>query len=92
MRSTPIGIVMLNDEREHVWQENNPGNMKVVRQWADIIRREVKNADGSAPEVVVADQIITGTRVAQEAGEQLRRAGCRSVNLRTGCNTSCICI
>jgi L-fucose isomerase len=79
MRSTPIGIVMLNDEREHVWQANNPGNMKVVRQWADIIRREVKNADGSAPEVVVADQIITGTRVAQEMGEQLRRAGCRSI-------------
>ena len=79
MRSTPIGIAMLNDERPHVFQQNNPANMKVVKQWADIIRREVRNADGSAPEVVVADQIITGTRVAQQVGEQLRRAGCRSV-------------
>jgi L-fucose isomerase len=79
MRTTPIGIAMLNDERQHVWQENNPANMKVVKQWADIIRREVKNADGSAPQVVVAEQIVTGTRVAQQVGEQLRRAGCRSV-------------
>jgi len=79
MRSTPIGIAMLNDERPHVYQQNNPANMEVVRQWADIIRKQVKNADGTAPEVVVADEIITGVRLAQQAGEQLRRAGCRSV-------------
>jgi L-fucose isomerase len=79
MRSTPIGIAMLNDEREHVWRENNPENMKVVEQWADIIRSKVTNTDGTAPQVVVASKIITGTRVAQEVGEELRRAGCRSV-------------
>lgn len=79
MRSTPVGIAMLNDEREHVWRENNPANMKVVEQWADIIRSKVTNIDGSAPEVVIASKIITGTRVAQEIGEELRRAGCRSV-------------
>ncbi len=79
MRSTPVGIAMLNDERPHVWEQNNPVNRQVVNQWADIIRRKVANTDGSAPEVVVADDIITSTRKAQQVGEQLRRAGCRSV-------------
>jgi len=79
MRSTPIGIVMLNDEREHVWRENNPANERVVNQWADIIRARLKNADGSAPEVVLGSRIITGVRVAQQVGEEMRRAGCRSV-------------
>jgi L-fucose isomerase len=79
MRSTPIGIAMLNDERQHVWEQNNPANMEVVRQWAAIIRDRVKNVDGSAPEVVVAEEIVTGTRTAQKVGEQLRRAGCRSL-------------
>jgi len=79
MKGTPIGIAMLNDEREHVWEQNNPANMEVVHGWADAIRASVKNPDGSAPEVVVADKIITGVRLAQEMGEQLRRAGCRSI-------------
>ena len=79
MRTTPVGIAMLNDERPHVWQENNEGNMRVVRQWADAIRRKVANVDGTAPEIVVGSRIITGVRVAQEVGEELRRAGCRSV-------------
>jgi L-fucose isomerase len=79
MRTTPIGIAMLNDEREHVWRANNPANMEVVNKWADLIRRKLKNVDGSAPAVVVADRIVTGVRVAQEIGEELRRAGCRSL-------------
>ncbi|MGD2174600.1 MAG: L-fucose/L-arabinose isomerase family protein [Candidatus Brocadiaceae bacterium] len=79
MKSTPIGIAMLNDERPHVWQQNNPVNEQVVRQWADLIRQSVQNVDGTAPEVVVADRIITGVRAAQQVGEKLRRAGCRSV-------------
>ena len=79
MRTTPVGIAMLNDERPHVWKENNPVNMKVCRQWADMIEEEVKNVDGSAPEVVVGSEIITGVRKAQQVGEELRRAGCRSV-------------
>ena len=78
MRGTPIGIAMLNDEREHVWRQNNPANMQVVNQWADVIRKELKNVDGSAPEVVIGSKIITGVRVAQEVGEELHRAGCRS--------------
>ena len=79
MRSTPIGIAMLNDERPHVWKENNPANMRVCEQWAQTIRDNVKNADGTAPEVVVGSDIITGTRKAQKVGEELRRAGCRQV-------------
>ncbi len=79
MRCMPIGIAMLNDEREHVWRENNPQNVRIVGQWADIIRRKLKNVDGSAPEVVVGSKIVTGVRVAQEVGEELRRAGCRSI-------------
>ncbi len=79
MKSTPIGIAMLNDEREHVWRENNPVNEQVVRQWAEIVQDKVQNADGSSPEVVVGEKIITGVQAAQQVGEQLRRAGCRSV-------------
>ncbi len=79
MKDTPIGIAMLNDEREHVWRENNPENERVVQQWMDIIKGKVKNVDGSAPQVVPASRIITGTRLAQQMGEELRRAGCRSV-------------
>ncbi|MGQ9630571.1 MAG: L-fucose/L-arabinose isomerase family protein [bacterium] len=79
MRTTPIGIAMLNDEREHVYTKNNPENMAVVRQWADLIRKNVKNLDGSAPEVVVGSEIIVSTRSAQKVGEELSRANCKQV-------------
>ena len=79
MRTTPIGIAMLNDERPHVWQQNNPENMAVVQKWAEIIREGLKNVDGTAPEVVFGSEIITSVRVAQKVGEELRRAGCRVV-------------
>ncbi len=79
MRTTPIGIAMLNDERKHVYTENNPENMAVVQQWAELIRKNVKNRDGSAPEVVTGSEIIVSTRTAQKVGEELRRAGCRQI-------------
>lgn len=79
MRSTAIGLVMLNDEREHVWRENNPENMAVVNEWARIIREGMKNQDGSSPEVVVASKIVTSTRVAQEMGKELTRANCKQI-------------
>ena len=78
MRTVPIGIAMLNDERPHVWQQNNPQNVAIVNRWAEIIRQGLKNQDGSAPEVVVASAITTSTRVAQAMGEELRRAGRRA--------------
>jgi L-fucose isomerase len=82
MRSTPIGIAMLNDEREHVWRANNPANEQVVRRWSDLIRARLRNVDGSAPEVVVGSRIITGVRVdhyarRRAAALQIGRASCR---------------
>lgn len=79
MRSTPIGLVMLNDEREHVWTQNDEANRKVLNQWADLIRVNVVNVDGTAPEVVVGDPVIRSVRTAQQVGDQLQRAGVKSV-------------
>ncbi|MFP3897136.1 MAG: L-fucose/L-arabinose isomerase family protein [Anaerolineales bacterium] len=79
MRTTTIGIAMLNDERPHVWQENNPQNMAVVNRWAEIIEDGLENVDGTKPGVVVGSRIITSTRVAQQVGRELRREGCRVV-------------
>lgn len=79
MRTTPIGIVMLNDEREHVYTKNNPLNMKVVRSWAKLIEENVTNIDKSRPEIIIGSEIITGVRSAQKVGEQLSRANCKQV-------------
>ena len=79
MRSTPIGIALMNDERPHVYNLNNPQNQIVVNRWADIIRQGIRNHDGSAAEVVVGSEIITSTRVAQKVGEELARAGCQQI-------------
>lgn len=79
MRSTPIGIVMLNDEREHVYTQNNPENMKVVQAWADFLKKKINNVDGSVPEIITGSEIIVGTRSAQKVGEELSRANCRQV-------------
>ncbi len=79
MRSTSIGIAMLNDEREHVYTQNNSENMAVVEAWVKVIRKNLKNVDGSAPEIVVGSEIVTGTRSAQKVGEELSRANCKQV-------------
>ena len=79
MRSTPIGLAMLNDERPHVYEKNNTENMAVLKSWADLISDNVVNTDGSKPEVLVGSQIIVNVRTAQKVGEELRRAGCRQI-------------
>ncbi len=79
MRTTPIGIAMLNDEREHVWKANNAENEQVVNAWADLIKKNLKNVDGTAPEVVIGSEIITGIRSAQKVGEELARANCQQI-------------
>ena len=79
MRTTPIGIAMLNDERPHVYEKNNAENMRVVKAWAAFIRKNLKNLDRSAPEVVVGSEIITSIPLAQKVGEELVRAGCRQI-------------
>lgn len=81
MRTTPIGLVMLNDERRHVHELNEGDNMAVLRRWAEAIRGQVAAVDGSTPEIVVGERTITSVRVAQEVGEHLRRHGVRSLIL-----------
>lgn len=71
MRTTSIGIVMINDEREHVHKMNSEECMKVVHKWADIIRDSVKNVDGSSPQVITGSETITSVRVAQKMGDEL---------------------
>jgi len=79
MRTTPIGIAMLNDERPHVFNVNNEQNMAVVRAWTDAITAQIKNVDGSVPEIIMGSKTIYSPRVAREVGEELVRAGCRSL-------------
>jgi len=81
MRSTPIGLVMINDERPHVYEQNEADNLLVLDRWAEAIRSEVADVDGNSPEVVVAPHTVKSVRTAQEIGERLRRAGCRSLIL-----------
>lgn len=79
MRSTPIGLVMLNDERPHVVAENETQNMAELGRWADAIGAAAVGANGWAPEIVQGTETVKNVRTAQAVGEQLRRAGCRSV-------------
>ena len=79
MRTVPIGIAILNDERPHVYNSNNAANMIVVNKWADIIRNGLQNVDGTVAQVVIGSEPITSPRVAQQVGEELRRAGCRII-------------
>ncbi|MHB0875665.1 MAG: L-fucose/L-arabinose isomerase family protein [Anaerolineae bacterium] len=79
MRSTPIGLVLLNDERPHVTEQNEALNVQVLQRWAQVIRDGLVFADGSRPELVIIEHTVTSPRVAQEAGERLRRAGVRSL-------------
>lgn len=79
MRSTTIGLVMMNDARPHVYKVNNEENMKVLRQWAEIIKERLVNFDGSSPEVVIGSETITSVRVAQKVGEELARANCKQI-------------
>ncbi len=79
MRSTSIGLVMLNDEREHVYKQNNEVNRQVLDDWSRIIKSKLKNVDGTAPEVITGSEIITGTRSAQKVGEELSRKNVKQV-------------
>ncbi|MBS7634152.1 L-fucose/L-arabinose isomerase family protein [Candidatus Bathyarchaeota archaeon] len=81
MKSTSIGIALINDERENVWKTNEKECMEVLHKWADLIRRGVKNFDGTSPDVVVGSRTITSVKVAQKVGEELARANCKQVIL-----------
>ena len=79
MRTTPIGLVMMNDERQHVVEQNEELNVQVLKRWSGLIAEGLRCADGTEPEVVGIEHTINSVRSAQEAGETLRRAGCRSL-------------
>ena len=79
MRTTPIGIVMLTDERPHVYTETDAQNMAVVNEWARIIREKAKNCDGSSYEVVCGSEIVHDIRSAQKVGEELSKSNIKQL-------------
>ena len=79
MRSTPVGIVMLNDERPHVTKQNNAENQRIVAAWTKTLEKLLVNTDGSAVKIIPAKRIVDSVRSAQKVGEQLRRSGVRSL-------------
>jgi L-fucose isomerase len=81
MRTTPVGLVMMNDERAHVHRQNEAETMAVLHGWAEARRPRLRNRDGTSLEFVLGGETIKSVRSAQAVGEQLRRAGCRSVIL-----------
>ncbi|RJS76561.1 hypothetical protein CW712_01445 [Candidatus Bathyarchaeota archaeon] len=60
MRSTPIGIVMFNDERGHLWKTNNRECTEVLQQWAEVIRKGAKNIDGALRQAGIRTHRIVG--------------------------------
>lgn len=81
MKTTPIGIALINDEREHVYKVNEKECMEVVHRWAEIISNKARNIDGTTPKVVVGSKTITSIRAAREVGEELVKANCRQIIL-----------
>ncbi|NLK09286.1 MAG: hypothetical protein GX316_11415 [Firmicutes bacterium] len=79
MRSTPIGIVLMDDEREHVYTQSHEENMRALNGWADVIRKHLKNVDGTTPEIVVGKETIHSVRTAQKVGEELSKANVKQV-------------
>jgi L-fucose isomerase len=81
MRSTPIGLVMVDDERPHAHERTREANLRVLHRWAQALAADAADVDGEAPEIVTPPGTITSVADAHAAGEQLRRAGCRSLIL-----------
>ena len=72
---------MLNDERSHVNEANETGNLEVLQRWRSAIAKRCVNVDGSVPEIIVGSSTISSVAKAQQIGEDMRRAGVRSVIL-----------
>ncbi|MFA5645024.1 MAG: hypothetical protein WDA18_01530 [Candidatus Ratteibacteria bacterium] len=79
MKSTRIGLVMMNDERPHVYRENESVNMEVLRKWASLLEKECSAVDGSAPEIVVASETVKSIPVARKIAAEFTRQDCRQV-------------
>lgn len=81
MPNTAIGVVVVNDGRQHVIEQNGVENMRVARQWADIMRQGARNVDGTKPEIVVGSETVKSVRVGRKVGEETRRAGVRQIHM-----------
>jgi len=79
MRKTAIGLVMLTDERPFAHAQTDELNTEVINTWADIIRNNSGNVDGSQYEVVVGKHIVHDVETGREVGIQLSRADCRQI-------------
>ncbi len=79
MKNTAIGLIMMNDERQHVWSANEQENMRVLNNWANLLREKLKDRQGCVPEIVVGTETIKSIRTARMVGEQLAKANCKQV-------------
>ena len=78
MRNTTVGLVLVNDERPHVYRENSQENMEVVKKWAEVIKERLTE-EGNCPPIVVASETVTSVRVAQKVGAALAQAGVKQL-------------
>jgi L-fucose/D-arabinose isomerase len=77
VRSTPIGLAMLKDERPHVVAGNEEDNCAGAAPLGGPDPGTAGRHRRPSPELVVGAETVKGVRSAQQVGEQLRRAGCR---------------
>ncbi|MCX7705440.1 MAG: fucose isomerase [bacterium] len=79
MKNTAIGIVMMNDERQHVWSANERENMAVLNKWADLLRKNLRDKTGTTPDIVVGSETIKSIKTARKIGEQLVKSNCKQI-------------
>ncbi len=79
MKSSTVGIAMLGDERDPVMAEVTPKCMEVIKRAAEIIRKNVRYADGSAPNVVTASKVITSIATSKQVGEEIAKANAKII-------------
>ncbi len=77
MKYVPIGIAMLGDERRSVIEKLEPACLERISKLANLLRERVKAIDGSSPEIVTADKVITSIKESKEVGEYFVRKGVR---------------
>ena len=77
MKYVPIGIAMLGDERRSVIEKLEPACLERISKLASLLRERVKAIDGSSPEIVTADKVITSIKESKEVGEYFVRKGVR---------------
>jgi L-fucose isomerase len=58
VRSTPIGLAMLKDERPHVVAGNEEDTAPELRHWEAPIRERLAATGGPSPELVVGAETV----------------------------------